>query len=117
MAKLPEGFSVQAIPIRSALAEGRTEDAKTEVVRLLLTGKADKIVQRLAAEMIRPPKRGRGRRSALTRHWHEIGEEYHQLREAGVKYEDALRIASEKFGYSETHVRNAIADYDQGRSV
>ncbi|TAT97902.1 hypothetical protein ELI49_29675 (plasmid) [Rhizobium ruizarguesonis] len=57
MAKLPDGFSLQALPIESALAEGRTEDAKTAVVAILLTGKADKVVQRLAAEMIKPPKR------------------------------------------------------------
>jgi len=117
MAKLPDGFSVQAIPIESALAEGRTEDARTAIVELLRMGKADKVVQRLAAEMIRPPKRARGRRQALTRHWIEIGEQFHLLRDEGVKYEDALRRVSEKFGYSETHIRKAVAEYDEAQAV
>ncbi|MGV1793809.1 hypothetical protein [Rhizobium sp. A37_96] len=111
MAKLPDGFSLQAIAIESALAEGRTEDAKTAIIEVLLSGKADKVVQRLAAEMIRPPKRKRGRRPALTRHWLEIGEQFHSMREDGVKYEEALLLLARKFGYSETHVRKAIANY------
>ncbi|MDR9760554.1 hypothetical protein RJJ37_13040 [Rhizobium redzepovicii] len=117
MAKLPDGFSVQAIPINAALAEGRTEDAKTAIVELLRTGNADRVVQRLAAEMIRPPKRARGRRQALTRHWIEIGEQFHLLRDEGAKYEDVLRLLSEKFGYSETHVRKAVSEYDEVRAV
>ncbi|MGO7185942.1 hypothetical protein ACCT14_32025 [Rhizobium brockwellii] len=117
MAKLPDGFSLQALPIESALAEGRTEDAKTAIVAILLTGKADKVVQRIAAEMIKPPKRKRGRKPALARHWLEIGEEFRLLRDDGVKYDDALRLLSAKFGYSETHVRKAVAEYDEARAV
>ncbi|MGO6684206.1 hypothetical protein [Rhizobium leguminosarum] len=117
MARLPDGFSLQALPIESALAEGRTEDAKTAIVAILLTGKADKVVQRLAAEMIKPPKRKRGRRPALARHWLEIGEEFRLLRDDGMKYEEALVLLSKKFGYSETHVRKAVAEYDQARAV
>ncbi|OWK25101.1 hypothetical protein AJ87_14565 [Rhizobium yanglingense] len=117
MAKLPDGFSLQAIPIKSALAEGRTEDAKTAIVKILLAGKADKVVQRLAAEMIKPPKRKRGRKSALTRHWLEIGEQFRWLRDDGVKYEEALRVLSERFGYSETHVRKAISEFDEARAI
>lgn len=118
MAKLPDGFSLQALPVESALAEGRTEDAKTAIVAILLTGKADKVVQRLAAEMIKPPKRKRGRRPALARHWLEIGEEFRLLRDDdGMKYDDALRLLSAKFGYSETHVRKAVAEYDEARAA
>jgi hypothetical protein len=117
MAKLPDGFSVQAIPVEAALAEGRTEDAKTAIIKILMSGKADRVVQRLAAEMIRPPKRKRGRRPALVRHWLEIGEEFHQQRDHGTKYEDALQATADKFGYSETHVRKAVAEYDEARSA
>ncbi|WP_411906309.1 hypothetical protein [Rhizobium mayense] len=116
MAKLPDRFSLQAIAIESALSEGRTEDAKTAIIEVLLSGKADRVVQRLAAEMIRPPKRKRGRRPALTRHWLEIGEQFHWMRDDGVKYEEALLLLSQKFGYSETHVRKAIADYDEAQA-
>jgi hypothetical protein len=117
MAKLPDGFSLQAIPIQSALAEGRKEDAKTEIVRLLLTGKADKIVQLLAAEMIRPPKKKRGRPQALKRHWLEIGEQFQELRDNGVKYEEALHLVSKKFGYSKTHIRDAVTLYDEAKAL
>ncbi|MGV1856980.1 hypothetical protein [Rhizobium rhizogenes] len=116
MAKLPDGFSLQALPIESALAEGRTEDAKTAIIAILLSGKADKVVQRLAAEIIRPPKRKPGRKPALARHWFDIGEQFHSMRTDGVKYEKALLALSNKFGYSETHVRKAIAEYDEARA-
>jgi hypothetical protein len=117
MAKLPDGFSLQVLPIESALAEGRTEDAKTAIVEILLTGKADKVVQRLAAEMIKPPMRKRGRKPALARHWLDIGEQFYSMRTDGVKYEKALLILSKKFGYSETHIRKAIAEYNEARSA
>ncbi|WP_105382451.1 hypothetical protein [Neorhizobium alkalisoli] len=117
MAKLPDGFSLQALPIETALSEGRTEDAKTAIIEVLLAGKADRVVQRIAAEMIRPPKRSRGRQRANTRHWFDIGEQFHWLRLDGVKYEDALRQLSEKFGYSETHVRKAIAEFDAAKEA
>jgi hypothetical protein len=108
MAPMPKGFSVQASPIKAALSEGRTEDAKTLLVDILRAGKADYVVQGLAADMLRPPKRARGRKPALPRHWLDIGEEFHWLRDDGVRYEDALRQLAEKFGYSETHVRKAV---------
>lgn len=52
MAKFPPGFSLQASPIESALAEGRTEEAKRMVVALLVAGRADRVVQAIAANMI-----------------------------------------------------------------
>lgn len=117
MAKLPEGFSSQAIPIEAALAEGRTEDAKTLIVDLLLAGNADRVVQKLAAKMIKPPKRNRGRQKALTRHWLDIGEQFHWLRDDGMKYEEALQQLARQFGYSESHVRKAIVEYDEAKAA
>ena len=76
MARLPDSFSLQALPIEAALSEGRIEDAKTAICALLGAGKADAVVQRLAASMIKPPPRSRGRRKANTRHWYEIGEDF-----------------------------------------
>jgi hypothetical protein len=115
MAKLPDGFSMRAVPIRAALSEGRTEDARTAIVELLRAGKADKVVQRLAADLLKPTKRGRGRRKSLPRHWYEIGEEFGLLRDDGVKCEDARQQVARKFGYSETHVRKAIATYENAK--
>ncbi|MXN45904.1 hypothetical protein GR138_11935 [Shinella kummerowiae] len=117
MAKLPDGFSLQALPIEIAMAEGRTEDAKTAIVAVLLAGNADKVVQRIAAEMIKPPKRARGRAKSLTRHWLDIGEQFHWLRNDSVKYEDAMVILSQRFGYSESHIRKAIAEFDAAKAA
>lgn len=117
MPRLPPGFSLQAIPIRAALSEGRTADAETLVAEILRAGSADRVVQQIAAEMIKPPKRARGRRKALPQHWLEIGEQFEWLRADGVKYEDALAQLATKFGYSETHVRTAVATYAEARAA
>lgn len=112
MAKLPPSFSIQANPIRSAISEGRTEDAKRLAAELLRKGTADKVVQGLAAELLRPPKRQRGRRKSLPRFWFEIGEVFHDLRRDGLSYEDSIEAAAEQFGFSERHVQRAVAFYD-----
>lgn len=115
MAPLPFTFSTLAFPIETALSEGRTDDAKRMIVELLLSGKADASVQRLAADLIKPPKRARGRRKAHTRYWLDIGEQFHWLRDDGVKYEEALLQLSDKFGVSESHIRNAVAEYNAAK--
>lgn len=117
MAKLPPGFSLQAFPIEQAISEGRMEDAKTLIVKILLAGKADTVVQKIAAQLIKPPKRKRGRRKTLPHHWHNIGEGFHWLRDKGTKYEDALSQLADKFGYSEGHIRNSIAEYDAAKAA
>jgi hypothetical protein len=117
VAKLPSSFSLAALPIKSALSEGRTEDAKTLVVALLRAGKADAVVQRLAADLLHPAKKPRGRQKAQTRHWWEIGDHFRELRDEGVKYEEAIARTVAKFGYSETHVRKAIGEFDEAKSA
>ncbi|RWF62546.1 hypothetical protein [Mesorhizobium sp.] len=117
MAPLPKGYSLQASPIQAAISEGRTEDAKTMVVAILRSGNADSVVQALAADLLKPSPRLRGRKPALRRHWFEIGEQFHWLRDDGVKYEDAMRQLSVKFGYSETHIRNAVSDFDAAKEA
>ncbi|WP_412048656.1 hypothetical protein ACK6D9_11710 [Hoeflea sp. Naph1] len=113
MAKLPETFSLQAIPIQAAISEGRTEDAKTLIAAILSEGRADKVVQRLAALMIKRPKAKRGRKTALPRHWLEIGPDFHSMRDDGQRYEDVMHELAMRYGYSETHIRKAVALYDQ----
>lgn len=113
MAPLPKNFSLQAVPIKAALSEARDADAERLVCEILRSGKADHVVQALAADMIMRVKRPRGRRKALRHFWREIGEQFTQLRADDVKYEDALRQVAEKFGYSESHCRNAIRDYEE----
>lgn len=117
MVEIPGGFSTQAVEIRAALSEGRTDDARSRIVEILLSGKADKHVQRLAAEMIKPPPKSRGRQKAQARHWFPIGMEFASLRSEGVSYEDALRLTADKFGYSETHCRKAIGEYEESKAA
>jgi hypothetical protein len=117
MAKLPPNFSLQALPIESALSEGRDADARRLLVEVLKAGKADRVVQRIAADLISPPKRKRGRRSTLPKHWLDIAEDFEARRGAGTRYEDALRETSEKFGYGETHVRSCVAMFDEAREA
>lgn len=116
MAKLPEGYSLQASPIETALSEGRTEDAKTLIYEVLMSGRADEVVQRLAAAMIKPATKSRGRQKALPHHWFDIGTEFHSLRSSSVNYEDALRFVADRFGYSETHCRKAIREFEEAKA-
>lgn len=117
MAPFPRGFSLQAIPIKSAMREGRTADAKTLIVEILRAGEADYVVQGLAADLIKPPKRPRGRKTAMPRYWFEIGEQFGWLRDDGVLYEEALRRLAKKFGCSETHVRKAVTTFHDAKEA
>jgi hypothetical protein len=118
MAPLPKGFSFQATPIRAALSEGRKADAVRLVTELLRTGKADPVVQGIAADLIAPrAKRGRGRPKSLPAHWLEIGEEFGWKRDYGVSYEDAIEALAKKFGYSATHVRSSIKIFDAAKDA
>ena len=99
------------------MAEGRTEDAKTAICALLNAGKADAVVQKIAAALIRPPRRKRGRQKTLAKHWFEIGEEFYAMRSVGVLHDDALLKLSETFGYAETTVRKAIKEYDAAKTA
>ncbi|CAN7701059.1 hypothetical protein [Mesorhizobium sp. LjNodule214] len=117
MAPFPKVFSLQASAIKSALSEGRTKDARDLIVDILRSGKADTVVQGLAADLLKPAKRARGRKASLTRHWFEIGEQFHRLRDDGVRYEDAMHQLAEKFGYSETHIRKAVSGFDSAKEA
>lgn len=117
MAPFPKGLSLQAMPIQSAIAEGRTADAVTLLVDILRAGNADGTTQGLAADLLKPAQRRRGRKSAQTRHWYEIGEQFHRLRRDSIRYEDALRLLAQKFGYSETHIRKAVAEFDAAKEA
>ncbi|MBP0439091.1 hypothetical protein [Tianweitania sediminis] len=85
------------------------------IVEILRSGAADAVVQGIAADLIKPPKQSRGRRKSLPKHWLEIGEEFHHLRDEGVRYEEVLILLAEKYGRSETHVRTAVATFDRAK--
>lgn len=117
MAKIPGGFSVVATEIQSAINEGRTEDAKTRLVEILLSGTADKHVQRIAARLIKPKKLGRGQPKSDPQHWFDIGVAFHRLRDSGINPEGARAALQSKWGYSETHIRNAVKFFDVAKSA
>ncbi|RDL51821.1 hypothetical protein BLJAPNOD_02963 [Ensifer sp. M14] len=117
MAKLPEGFSLQAMPIEAALAEGRDEDAKQVIFEILSSGTADRVTQRLAAEMLKPPKRKRGRRKELPKHWYLIATRYLDLQSQGVKYDDLIETLEKEFRFSERHILNALAEYRSAKAA
>ncbi|MCO5145545.1 MAG: hypothetical protein M9895_05115 [Aquamicrobium sp.] len=117
MAKLPPNLSLQAFPIEEALAEGRKGDAERLICEILLSGKADNVVQRLAAEMIRPPKKGKGRPKSLPQHWFDIGTDFDDFRSRGMKYEEAMRELERRYGFSDATLRKAITFYNDARSA
>jgi hypothetical protein len=118
MAKLPDGFSLQALPIEAALSEGRTSDAVRLIIEILRAGSADKVVQKLAAEMISPTiKNSRGRRKTLPQHWFDIAQEFHSLRGSGMRYEDVIVKIEKTFRYSERHILNAVKEYDAAKAA
>ena len=117
MAPLPKGFSLRALPIEEAIREGRTEDAKRLICEILRAGNADSVVQGLAANMITPPKRGRGRPATEPQHWFDIGTEFHHLRSSGWKYEDVMVELERRFGYADATLRKAIAYYESAKAA
>ncbi|MCK1275874.1 hypothetical protein IVB46_11590 [Bradyrhizobium sp. 61] len=109
MAPLPKTFDCYAVEARGALAEGRTQDAITIVVERLRTGTASAELQALAARLLRPPKKGRGKPKSDPSHWFEIGTEFEdQMSRMGLSYEEAAAALAKKFGYSERQIGVAV---------
>ena len=99
------------------MAEGREGDARRLLIDILRAGNADRIVQRLAADMLDAPPKKRGRpKASLPMHWFEIAEEFHRARRS-TGYEAAILAVSEKFVCSETHVRNCVRVYDEAKAA
>lgn len=111
MAPLPSSFSLKAIPIRSAISEGRAEEAMQKLTQILETGKADAAIQMLAAEWIlaiglKPgdAKALRKGAAALPDDWYDISEMVMQLRDQGMKFADAIAETARHYDYSERYV-------------
>ncbi|MGO1163097.1 hypothetical protein ACTOV4_14250 [Brucella sp. C7-11G] len=120
MAPLPKSFSIPAIPIRSAISEGRVEEAMQKLAQVLESGKADPAIQMLAAEWIltvgiKPgdAKALRNGAAALPSDWYDIAEMVNQLRDDGGTYAHAVAETANRFGYSERHVQKCYALWNQ----
>lgn len=115
MAPLPRGYidGLQSDAAKVALSEGRRADAVTLVVAILRAGTANAVTQRLAADLLMPPPRGRGRPKALTQYWYEIGDAFYHLLANGVEPADAQRKLMAKFKKSRSHIRKAVLDFDE----
>ena len=117
MPKIDFEYSSRAGPIEAALSEGRTEDACRQIVKLLRTGDVDDVILRMAADMLDPPAKRRGRPKAhLPMHWLKIAEEFYRQRR-NMKYEAALLATKERLGMSETHIRNCVCEYDEAKAA
>lgn len=120
MAPLPKSFSIPAIPIRSAISEGRVEEAMQKLAQVLESGKADPAIQMLAAEWIltvgiKPgdAKALRNGAAALPSDWYDIAQMVNHLRGDGSTYAHAVAETATRFGYSERHVQKCCALWNQ----
>ena len=120
MAPLPKSFSIPAIPIRSAISEGRVEEAMQKLAQILESGKADSAIQTLAAEWIltvgiKPgdAKALRNGAAALPTDWYDIAEMVNHLRDDGNTYAHAVAETANRFGYSERHVQKCYTLWNQ----
>lgn len=111
MAKLPP-FDWRAQEVSALLDEGRTKEAKRRVAQMLRDGVATPKVQAIAAEMLEPPSRGRGRPKAkFPAHWYEIGVAVENMRCDGMTYDNAILKAAEDFRKDPETVRRAEKFY------
>lgn len=122
MAPLPKSFSLKVIPIRSAISEGKAEEAMQKLTALLETGEADSAIQILAAEWIlavglKPgdAKRLRKGHAKLPDDWHDIAQTVISLQDDGMTYEQATREAAMQFNCSERHAQTCTALWNQPR--
>jgi hypothetical protein len=111
MAKLPP-MDWRAQEVRGLLNEGRTKEAKRRVAAILRDGHATAQVQAIAAEMLEPPSRGRGRPKAkLPSHWYEIGTTVENMRYDGMTYDNAILKAADDFRKDPETIRRADKFY------
>ena len=114
-AELPDGFFTVNLEVRNALREGRKEDAKVLVLDFL-----DKVAHpdfvRVVAEMLETKTRQPGALGRKPRlfpaNWLEIGDEYSELKNAGIKYAEALSRLTDKYGRSARTVEKTLKFYN-----
>lgn len=114
MAKVPVA-SLRAFDIWVRLNDGREDEARQMVIADLDAGRADDQVQWIAAQMLKPKQRGRGRPSHRPTKWLEAGEAFESLRSDGMKYEAAILATAQKIGQSPEHVETAVTLYRRSR--
>lgn len=85
------------------------------VVADLEAGSADDQVQWIAAQMLKPKQRGRGRPSHPPMKWLDAGAIFEELYGDGTTYEAAILATAEKIGKSPEHVETAVAFYRRSR--
>ncbi|UYQ70666.1 hypothetical protein OF122_11330 [Pelagibacterium flavum] len=114
MAKLHKRFEWREVEIRGMIAEGRKRDAITAVVELLKAGTASPAIQAIAAELLKPEKRGRGRPNSSPEHWYDIAMAVRERESDGLSEEAAIGEVADRYGYSDKHVTNCLKHYEAG---
>ena len=118
MAPLPRPFSRQAHVIKSAISEGRAEEAMHKLVHALRAEADSKAIRFLAADWIervglRPgdAKALRKGNKALREDWSDISDMHGKLMDKGMMYKAAAESTAIHFGCSVRHVEKCVAEW------
>jgi hypothetical protein len=108
-------LSFDALEIQDRINRNDSYGAKELVCAALLAGTTDLDILRIAANMILPPARGRGRPKRGPARWPEIGPEFERCRDRGITYEQTVVALAAQFSMSESKIEKAARYYRVAR--
>lgn len=102
-ALLPNEFCPVAVMVRSALKEGRRDDAIKIAMSNLREGYKSSSLFNAIEEMLRTPdvKRSSKNRQIYPSYWYEIGIDYDILRAKGLSFQESVAQLEEKYAMSD----------------
>lgn len=115
MAKLK--FCAKTADLRAKLHDGRHEQARREAIDLLRQGYSRQPFLDFVAELLDPPKRGRGAPARPPQRWLEIAEKFHELRDDGWTHEQGIFQVSEEFKCSRETAERAVRIYREAKDT
>jgi hypothetical protein len=125
MVKLPFEFLPQSIielDVRAALDELRIDDAKRIAAEHLRAGYHSQPFLEVVAEILEIKKETGvvGRKQLKSpKYWLEIGNDYQDLRDAGLNYEEACAELATRYGkgFSESTIKNTVAWFENAHKI
>jgi hypothetical protein len=108
-------FNPQFLDVQGLFHSNRRDEAIRLAQKHLRDGYSSPPFLKLVADLLDPPPagRGRGRPKQWPRRWLEIGQEFCDLRECGIKYDDALAQLADREHASEETIRRTIKFYNK----